>query len=64
MITIARCLAAAAVLALALAHISSARAQSVADFYRGKSIDLDIGYSVGGGYDLYARLIARRRNVR
>ena len=26
----------------------------------GKSIDLDIGYSVGGGYDLYARLIARR----
>ena len=60
MITIARCLAAAAVLALALAHISSARAQSVADFYRGKSIDLDIGYSVGGGYDLYARLIARR----
>ena len=60
MITIARCLAAAAVLALALAHIPSARAQSVADFYRGKSIDLDIGYSVGGGYDLYARLIARR----
>jgi tripartite-type tricarboxylate transporter receptor subunit TctC len=60
MITIARCLATAAVLALALAHISSARAQSVADFYRGKSIDLDIGYSVGGGYDLYARLIARR----
>ena len=60
MITIGRCLAAAAVLALALAHISSARAQSVADFYRGKSIDLDIGYSVGGGYDLYARLIARR----
>src|SRR5262252_6623998 len=60
MITIARCLAAATVLALALAHIPSARAQSVADFYRGKSIDLDIGYSVGGGYDLYARLIARR----
>ena len=37
-----------------------ARAQSVAEFYRGKSVDLDIGYSVGGGYDLYARLIARR----
>src|SRR5262249_14519221 len=44
---------------LALSQIP-ARAQSVADFYRGKSIDLDIGYSVGGGYDLYARLIARR----
>jgi tripartite-type tricarboxylate transporter receptor subunit TctC len=37
-----------------------ARAQSVAEFYKGKSIDLDIGFSVGGGYDLYARLIARR----
>ena len=62
MTTIARGLAAAAVIALALAspHIPAARAQSVADFYRGKSIDLDIGYSVGGGYDLYARLIARR----
>jgi hypothetical protein len=45
--------------ALALLQIP-AHAQSVADFYRGKSIDLDIGYSVGGGYDLYARLIARR----
>jgi tripartite-type tricarboxylate transporter receptor subunit TctC len=55
-------LAAVALLALvcALPQISAARAQSVADFYRGKSIDLDIGYSVGGGYDLYARLIARR----
>ena len=64
MTTIRRSLAAAAVIALTLAHIGgsigAARAQSVADFYRGKSIDLDIGYSVGGGYDLYARLIARR----
>src|SRR5690349_23824979 len=47
-------------LALVLPPIAAARAQSVDDFYRGKSIDLDIGYSVGGGYDLYARLIARR----
>jgi tripartite-type tricarboxylate transporter receptor subunit TctC len=55
-------LAAAALLAApcALPQISAAHAQSVADFYRGRSIDLDIGYSVGGGYDLYARLIARR----
>jgi|SRR5215472_1216816 len=57
---IARGFAAAAAIALALTPIQAARAQSVADFYRGKSIDLDIGYSVGGGYDLYARLIARR----
>src|ERR1700687_6042028 len=51
-----------AVLALVVAFplVTAARAQSVADFYRGKTIDLNIGYSVGGGYDLYARLIARR----
>jgi tripartite-type tricarboxylate transporter receptor subunit TctC len=52
----------AAVLALVVAFllVAAAGAQSVADFYRGKTIELDIGYSVGGGYDLYARLIARR----
>ncbi len=55
-------LAAAALLGatFALPYVSASHAQSVADFYRGKTIDLDIGYSVGGGYDLYARLIARR----
>lgn len=31
----------------------------MADFYRGKSIDLYINSTVGGGYDLYARIIAR-----
>jgi tripartite-type tricarboxylate transporter receptor subunit TctC len=58
----ARASALAAVLALVVAflHVTAASAQSVADFYRGKTIDLNIGYSVGGGYDLYARLIARR----
>src|SRR5204863_9662013 len=35
-----------------------AHADSVADFYRGKTINLVIGYGVGGGYDLYGRLIA------
>ena len=39
--------------------VAVARAQSAAEFYRGKSIELDIGYSVGGGYDLYARVLAR-----
>ena len=34
-------------------------AQSPAEFYKGKNIDLLIGYSVGGGYDLYARVLAR-----
>jgi tripartite-type tricarboxylate transporter receptor subunit TctC len=51
----------AALLALLLMPMRMpAHAQGAADFYRGKTIELDIGYSVGGGYDLYARLIARR----
>jgi tripartite-type tricarboxylate transporter receptor subunit TctC len=33
--------------------------QSVEDFYRGKQLDMVIGYSPGGTYDLYARLVAR-----
>ena len=36
-----------------------AQAQSPAEFYKGKNVDLYIGYSVGGGYDLYARVLAR-----
>ena len=31
----------------------------VADFYRGKTIQVLIGSSAGGGYDLYGRLVAR-----
>jgi tripartite-type tricarboxylate transporter receptor subunit TctC len=38
---------------------ASAHAQSVADFYKGKTITLAIGFSSGGGYDLYARHLAR-----
>jgi tripartite-type tricarboxylate transporter receptor subunit TctC len=44
---------------LALVLTSTAGAQSPADFYKGKTVDLYIGYSAGGAYDLYARLIAR-----
>jgi tripartite-type tricarboxylate transporter receptor subunit TctC len=36
-----------------------ARADPVADFYYGKTINLIVGYGPGGGYDLYARLVAR-----
>ena len=39
--------------------IAAARAESAADFYRGKTITLQIGYVPGGGYDLYARQLAR-----
>ena len=34
------------------------RAQPVADFYRGKSLRMLIGYGPGGGYDIYGRLVA------
>ena len=37
----------------------SSAAQSPSEFYKGKNIDLLIGYSVGGAYDLYARVLAR-----
>src|SRR5688572_12045633 len=36
-----------------------ASAQSVENFYRGKSIDLIVGYGAGGDYDAYSRLAAR-----
>ena len=46
-------------LALALAiSAAPAHAQSVADFYRGKSIRLIIGAAVGGGYDIPGRVVA------
>jgi tripartite-type tricarboxylate transporter receptor subunit TctC len=53
--------AAAAMLAFAPIAFAApfALAQSPADFYKGRNIDLYIGYSVGGAYDLYARVIAR-----
>ena len=33
--------------------------ENVASFYRGKTIQMVVGSSAGGGYDLYARLAAR-----
>src|SRR4051812_20608776 len=42
-----------------LSLAGSAAAQSPVDFYKGKNVELYIGYSVGGGYDVYARLLAR-----
>ena len=48
-----------AVVFVALAFASPARAQAPAEFYKGKNVELYIGYSVGGGYDLYARMLAR-----
>jgi tripartite-type tricarboxylate transporter receptor subunit TctC len=48
-----------AVAIIMLCATSAGRAQNPADFYKGKSIDLYIGYSPAGGYDVYARALAR-----
>ena len=37
---------------------AQSRADQVADFYRGKTIYVVIGYGAGGGYDLYGRIAA------
>jgi tripartite-type tricarboxylate transporter receptor subunit TctC len=49
----------APLLALALVSASKARADAVEDFYRGKTVNMIVGYSAGGGYDIYARSVAR-----
>ena len=36
-----------------------ASADDVADFYRGKTVRIVIGYGAGGGYDVYTKLLAR-----
>jgi tripartite-type tricarboxylate transporter receptor subunit TctC len=59
MITAMLARTAAAVAMLAALGAGPTFAQSPADFYKGRNIDLQIGYSAGGGYDLYARMIAR-----
>ena len=43
---------------LAVAPVA-AQTQSPEEHYRGKTVSMVIGYSVGGGYDIYARLLAR-----
>lgn len=44
---------------VSLSERSPARADEVAGFYRGRQITLYVGFSPGGGYDVYARLLAR-----
>src|SRR5262249_9208657 len=43
---------------LALPGAASAQ-DAIADFYRGKNVNLIVGYSAGGGYDTYARIVGR-----
>ena len=37
----------------------SAKADSVSDFYAGKTLSLLAGFPPGGGYDVYVRVLAR-----
>lgn len=45
--------------ALAVLAAAPAQAAGITSFYDGKTVNMYIGYSAGGGYDVYARLVAR-----
>src|SRR6201987_6202559 len=49
----------AAMVVTAALAATPAHADTVADFYKGKQINLIVGYGPGGGYGTYARLLAR-----
>jgi tripartite-type tricarboxylate transporter receptor subunit TctC len=42
-----------------MAATVTAEADAIADFYKGKSVNVYIGYAAGGGYDAYGRILAR-----
>ena len=44
--------------AVSVSAVMDVTAEPIADFYRGKTIRMIIGYGPGGGYDLYGRLVA------
>jgi tripartite-type tricarboxylate transporter receptor subunit TctC len=46
-------------LAVLLAATVHAQADDVADFYKGKRVNLVVSYGPGGGYDVYGRVLAR-----
>ena len=45
--------------AIGMLASGQAQADAVADFYKGKTITVFIGYGPGGGYDAYGRTVAR-----
>jgi tripartite-type tricarboxylate transporter receptor subunit TctC len=49
----------AALVALPGAGPAQAQNDPVAAFYKGKTVTILVGYQAGGGYDLYARLVAQ-----
>jgi tripartite-type tricarboxylate transporter receptor subunit TctC len=49
----------AALFATAILPLFPAQAETPAEFFKGKSVTLNIGFGAGGGYDTYARVLAR-----
>jgi tripartite-type tricarboxylate transporter receptor subunit TctC len=52
------CVLATAIVVFATVQ-TAAKAESAADFYRGKTVSLIAGFPPGGGYDTYVRVLAR-----
>jgi tripartite-type tricarboxylate transporter receptor subunit TctC len=48
-----------AIATLSIAAMVPGAAQDPAAFYRGKTVRIVVGFSSGGGYDVYARVLAR-----
>ena len=44
--------------AIAIATAAPASADPIADYYKGKTLRIVIGYAAGGGYDIYGRVFA------
>src|SRR3954447_17927236 len=42
----------------AVVTVSPASAQSVEEFYKGKTLQINVGFGVGASYDTYARVLA------
>ncbi len=57
--TFLRHLFALALVGLLAMSSGAVKASAVSDFYKGKRMTFIVGYSPGGGYDTYTRLIAR-----
>lgn len=58
-LTFARGALGAASVTVALLAATQAPAQSVEQFYKGKNVTIAIGFSPGGTYDLFGRLVSR-----
>src|SRR5215204_5691359 len=57
--TMRRFLLRLAILAALTTPTTALAQDSIAQFYKGKQITVIVGSSAGGGYDIYARLLAR-----